>query len=159
MKERVLVCGDRDWKDYWLIFQALQEIEDQIEYVIEGEARGADVMARVAAVWLGIPWLAFPARWDEFDRAAGPIRNEQMLRIGRPTLVLAFHNNIRKSRGTKDMIHRARNARVHVSLYSSVRNLKQPTVELPRSLKIPEFSTFPFLASSSAIDVSNLVSV
>lgn len=158
MKQRALVCGDREWKDYWLIFQTLQEMQDSIECVIEGECRGADRMARVAATWLGIPWIAFPARWDKFEKAAGPIRNEQMLRIGRASIVLAFHNDLRRSVGTANMIKQASRAHVDILVYKSSKNLRQSTVVLPRSLKIPVLSSHPFLASVSGIAESNLVS-
>jgi hypothetical protein len=66
---------------------------------------------------LGIPVLSFPADWARFGRAAGPIRNQRMLDEGKPTLVLAFHNNIVESKGTKDMVKRARKAGIRVRLF------------------------------------------
>ncbi|KKN01348.1 hypothetical protein LCGC14_1128740 [marine sediment metagenome] len=42
-----------------------------------------------------------------YGKAAGPIRNKQMLDEGQPHLVLAFHDNIEESTGTKDMVKQA----------------------------------------------------
>jgi hypothetical protein len=49
-------------------------------------ARGADTLAEEWAKVRGIPCTA---DWDDLGRKAGPIRNAQMLRKGRPELVVA----------------------------------------------------------------------
>ena len=108
---RVLVCGDRNWTDIEVIRQKLISIPD-ISVVIEGEARGADRIARQVAEELNIPVEKFPANWDKYGKAAGPIRNQQMLDEGKPDLVLAFHNDLENSKGTKDMVIRADKAGV-----------------------------------------------
>ena len=56
----------------------------------------------------------FPADWIRHGRAAGPIRNEQMLREGCPDLVVAFHDDPGLGRGTADMVRRALAAGVPV---------------------------------------------
>jgi hypothetical protein len=78
--------------------------------VIEGEARGADTFARLCAGVLGIEVLRFPADWEKYGRAAGPIRNSQMLKEGNPDVVVGFHHDIEKSKGTRDMLTRAKKA-------------------------------------------------
>jgi hypothetical protein len=77
---------------------------------IEGEAKGADSLARDVALELGFKVLSFPADWDKYHRAAGPIRNRQMLTEGKPDLVLAFHQDLTRSKGTKNMVTLARRA-------------------------------------------------
>ena len=67
-------------------------------------------MAGNAAEALGIAVESYPAQWHRYGRAAGPIRNLQMLVEGKPDAVLAFNNCIEKSRGTKDMVARATEA-------------------------------------------------
>jgi hypothetical protein len=109
---RLLVCGDREWSDYIMIEREIKNLKPAI--VIEGEARGADSLARKAAETLGIPVLPFPADWDQYGRSAGPIRNRLMLSKGMPTLVLAFHDNLAKSKGTLDMVNAARKYGVEV---------------------------------------------
>ena len=121
MSERVLICGDRYWDDYNTIVQALSKIQQEkgVEVVIEGEADGADSMGRQAAIQLGIPVLKFPADWRRYAHNAGPMRNIQMLQEGRPTLVLAFHNYIENSKGTKHMVNAARQAAVPTEIIST----------------------------------------
>lgn len=99
---RLLVCGDRNWTDKEIIRAALQKYDPEV--VIEGEAPGADLLAREVALELGIDVVAFPANWTKYGKAAGPIRNGRMLKEGRPDFVLALHNDLRRSRGTIDMI-------------------------------------------------------
>jgi hypothetical protein len=119
---RLLVCGDRKWnqpeliRHTFLYFLAFHPIE----VVIEGEAPGADKMARIEAEKLGIPVLRFPAKWKEFGPGAGHIRNQQMLDEGKPTCVLACHWNIKNSKGTKDMIIRSLASNIPVVLLTGV---------------------------------------
>lgn len=116
-RERVLVCGDRNWFDGNRILTWLELIQPTL--VIHGAARGADTLAGVAARELSIPVQVFPALWDKHGRAAGPIRNRQMLREGKPTLVLGFHDRIDESRGTRDMLLISGKAGVAALLVSS----------------------------------------
>ena len=116
---RLLVCGDRHWSDYNLIFRKLEALKPDIVLqplepfvIIEGEARGADLMARIAAYHVGAEVRAFPAQWNLYGKAAGPIRNATMLHEGKPDLVLAFHDDIEHSKGTKDMLQKAKAAGV-----------------------------------------------
>jgi hypothetical protein len=107
---RVLVCGSRHFKNAELMEDVLKQWD--IREIIEGEARGADTLAREYAEGHGIPVRAFPALWDKHGRAAGPIRNAQMLAEGNPDLVVAFLAP--NSRGTKHMIEIAQKAGVEV---------------------------------------------
>ena len=59
------------------------------------------------AIKHGYKYEDYPADWDRFGRAAGPIRNKQMLDEGKPTLVIAVHEDISKSKGTKNMVEQA----------------------------------------------------
>ena len=103
---RVLVCGDRNWTDRGVIHRQLKKLPaDTI--IIEGEAEGADLIARSVAEELGFTVEPYPALWYVYGRGAGPVRNKQMLDKGKPDLVLAFHDNIEESRGTKDMVMQA----------------------------------------------------
>jgi len=112
---RILVCGDRRWTDYGMIWKELVE-RLPIELVIHGGARGADALAGRAARELGIPVSEFPAEWSRYGRAAGPIRNRRMLDEGKPDLVLAFHNDINRSLGTRNMVRQAVEAGVPVEV-------------------------------------------
>jgi hypothetical protein len=114
---RVLVCGGRNYTDYEKIRQTLIELggSAKIELVIHGAADGADSLANRAAFELDIPAQAVPADWKTYGRAAGPTRNQFMLDQYHPNLCLAFPDE--ESRGTWDMVRRAKKAGVKVEVY------------------------------------------
>lgn len=119
---RVLVCGDRNWvdsvRDPWGIVMRELSRFPQGTVVIHGDCRGADKIAGHTAKTLGFDVLAFPADWNTHGRAAGPIRNRQMLKEGKPDMVLAFHTNIATSKGTRDMLKAAEGAGIETHLYT-----------------------------------------
>lgn len=115
---KIVVCGDRNWNDYATVEFVLDDILDSCldeEFVvIEGGARGADQMAAFWAasrVQSGVERVCVPADWKNQHRAAGPIRNKKMLSL-KPDLVVAFHLNIDKSKGTKNMLRASEKANV-----------------------------------------------
>ena len=110
----VLVCGSRDYTDYAKVYQCLKSLD--VSLVIAGGCRGADALAIRAAKACGYPFREFPADWQKFGKAAGPIRNQRMLDEGKPDLVVAFHEDLENSKGTKDMIRRAKSQGVPVRL-------------------------------------------
>ena len=114
---RLLVCGSRTWTNYEAIFNAIVDImaDTAVDCIIEGEAKGADSLARRAAEELDIPVLKFPADWKTHRKQAGFIRNKQMLVEGIPDLVLAFQVN--RSAGTQATIDLARAAGIPVKVY------------------------------------------
>ena len=114
---RVLVCGDRNWTDCERVRIELLNLWNQHKeglIVIEGEARGADTCAAIAARKEGFNLERYPAEWNKYGKAAGHIRNQQMLDEGTPNLVLAFHDNLEQSKGTKHMVGIARKAGIEV---------------------------------------------
>jgi hypothetical protein len=84
-----------------------------------GDARGADNIAQVLAAESGIVHRIYYAAWKRYGRGAGPIRNGRMLQDINPQLVLAFHNTIERSRGTKDCMEQARKRGCEVWLCTS----------------------------------------
>jgi hypothetical protein len=78
-------------------------------------------MAEQIARELGLSFRCYRAEWSVYGLKAGPIRNQKMLDEGKPDLVMAFHNDLGNSRGTADMIRRAKRAGVRVELYGSAR--------------------------------------
>ena len=102
---KVLVCGGRDFADYDLLKTVLSalHVTRGISIVIHGGATGADMLA---SRWAGthmIPGVVYPADWKAHGKAAGPIRNQQMLDEAKPDMVVAFKGG----RGTADMVRRA----------------------------------------------------
>lgn len=100
----VLVCGGRDFSDEDFVFKILNEIHKEhiIELIIQGEASGADFLAKKFSLENNIKLLSVPAEWNKYGPAAGPKRNEQMLNEN-PNLVVAFPGG----KGTKDMVRKS----------------------------------------------------
>jgi hypothetical protein len=104
---RIIVCGSRDWNDRnaircALVATTLDAYEETI--VVHGGARGADAFAHEVAGEMGFVREVHEAEWNSNGKAAGPIRNEEMAKLG-ADLCLAFWDG--QSRGTLDMIQRA----------------------------------------------------
>ena len=99
---RLLICGDRNYSDKEAIRQVIEKFKPSV--IIEGEAKGADSLAREVGEELGIEVEKYPADWAAYGRAAGPIRNSKMLKAGKPDIVVGFHDNISESKGTKNML-------------------------------------------------------
>lgn len=115
---KVLVCGDRNWTDREAIWWALYGFpKDTV--IISGGCSGADTFADEIAQEFGLVSEIYLADWKGAGKAAGPLRNKTMLEVGEPDLVIAFHNDITNSKGTKDMAHRARVAGVPVIVIRS----------------------------------------
>ena len=106
---KVLVCGSRTmpWKLQELVLETIRGLDPRATLIIQGAARGADTFGKIAAIWLGVPWQEFPADWKKHGKAAGSIRNQQMLDEGKPDMILAFHPVSGCTPGTADMIRRA----------------------------------------------------
>jgi hypothetical protein len=100
----VIMCGDRNWNNFKIIERVFSSFP--ITKVIHGDCRGADKISGYIAHCRGIEVIPVPAKWELFGKGAGPRRNREMLTYN-PELVIAFHDNIENSKGTKDMINAA----------------------------------------------------
>jgi hypothetical protein len=111
---KMLVCGGRDFHDRAALAGWMNEVigdtPREAVVVIHGAARGADSLAETIAHAAGVTSVAYPAKWDTYGKAAGSIRNQQMLDHARPDVVLAAPGG----RGTADMVRRALAAGVRV---------------------------------------------
>jgi hypothetical protein len=117
---RVLITGSREWQDRDVIRQALLSIASvhgipaHNVTVVHGAARGADRIAAEEAAHLGMVVEAHPADWDTHGKAAGVIRNAEMVKLG-ADICLAFP--LGKSVGTQDCLRRAKRAGIAVIDY------------------------------------------
>lgn len=103
----VLITGDRNWTNKAAIRKFIEYfyglVGEKLE-IVQGGARGADTLAREVCEELGITCHTVPADWETHKKAAGPIRNRLMMEKFNPRYVMAFHENLSKSKGTLDMI-------------------------------------------------------
>jgi hypothetical protein len=120
---KVLATGDRGWDDLERVFEELQ-LFPLGTILIHGACRGADSACGEIAAALGFVVRPYPADWIAFPRAAGPIRNQQMLDVEHRSdepidLCLAFHNDIASSKGTADMLRQVKAAGIPWKLCTS----------------------------------------
>ena len=107
---RILVCGGRDYKDDRRVHEVLAKYFDKDMTIIEGGANGADRSAQNWAKLYNVKLETFPADWDKYGKRAGFIRNGQMLKEGKPDMVIAFPGG----KGTEMMAMLAEKAGVKV---------------------------------------------
>jgi hypothetical protein len=113
------------------IFKTLKELGTLYSdiMIVHGDCHGADKIAEEMAIKLGYSVKAFPADWGKHGKAAGPIRNSQMLKE-KLEFVIAFHDDIDDSRGTKDMIKQSLKMRIPVMLVNSKGDSKEINCQL-----------------------------
>jgi hypothetical protein len=115
MGMRLLVFGGRNFDDWELVFETLDELGPYL--VIHGGAgrlrktpqasRGADVLAGIWCDQNLVPCIEMRAPWIGADLsgtrgAAGPIRNSWMIEYGKPDFAVGFPGG----KGTADMRRR-----------------------------------------------------
>lgn len=111
-KVRILVCGGRDFSDRDAVYGVLNSYDtgEKEITIISGGAQGADTLAHDWALVFRKDTMIFHADWKTHGKAAGPIRNAEMLRVGKPDFVVAFPGG----RGTAHMVSIAEAAGVPV---------------------------------------------
>lgn len=115
---KVIIAGGRDFTNGKLLFDTCTKIlanyidaEYEIEIVC-GEANGADYLGKLYAYRKKFKLKSFPANWDLFGVAAGPIRNGEMADYA--DVLIAFWDG--RSRGTADMIEQAKRNKLIVRI-------------------------------------------
>lgn len=116
---RIVIAGSRGFEDYEVLEQTLDHILDEQTDSIElvsGHAKGADLLTERYAKENGLPIHIIKPDWKAYGRAAGPIRNRQMLdyAMDESPLVVAFWD--RKSKGTKNTIDTAKSLGIPVEI-------------------------------------------
>jgi hypothetical protein len=113
---KVLISGSRFYSDYRKILAVVKSLD--IDLVIAGGCRGADTLAVWAARQCGIKYIEYPADWQRFGKSAGPRRNQQMLDMEKPDLLLVFHEDLARSKGTRDMLSRVIRAGIPYRIFT-----------------------------------------
>jgi hypothetical protein len=109
---RVLVCGGRDYRDWQKVRTTLTDLDTEhpITHIIQGGATGADALASQWANSYEVLQTQFSAKWNQYGKRAGYLRNQEMLVKGKPDLVVAFPGG----KGTAMMVQLAKDAGVPV---------------------------------------------
>jgi hypothetical protein len=94
---RLIVCGGREYADRECVFKTLDLLAPR--EIAQGEANGADSLAKAWAAERGVPCARFPALWNIEGKSAGPKRNRRMFTGFEPDGTVSFPGD----RGTADM--------------------------------------------------------
>jgi hypothetical protein len=110
---RIIIAGSRYFDDYVFLEEQVNDILIT-EFIlptefISGGAPGVDTLGEQYAKKHGWSVKRFPADWNKYGRAAGPIRNRQMAEYG--DILIAFDAG---GNGTKSMIQEMRKVRKKV---------------------------------------------
>jgi|SRR3984957_20973461 len=112
---RIIIAGSRDFTDYNLLERTMDNLTAKLDTVVilSGAAKGADELGEK---WAFKNWFRverFHADWHTHGKAAGHIRNSEMIAAS-PDCLVAFHKN--NSPGTRDIIDKAKKAGLIVKI-------------------------------------------
>ncbi len=90
----------------------MAKIQEKVEitHIIQGGATGADMLAKTWANNHNMPQTEYKADWHIHGKAAGPIRNQQMLEESKPDLVVVFPGGP----GSTNMFRQATKAKIKI---------------------------------------------
>ena len=107
---KVIVAGGRDFKDYRLLKETLDNFQQEhgnITEVVSGGANGVDKLGEQYANENNIPIKRFVPDWEGLGKKAGHVRNRQMGDYAKEHngMLVAFWD--KQSKGTKGVINYA----------------------------------------------------
>ena len=105
MKKRIVIGGCRDYNDYeafkCFVDKCIEKMGEGCDItVISGHCSGVDMMGERYAREKNFGLEIFPADWKRYGRAAGPVRNKQMVEACDSVIAFWDYN----SKGTKSLI-------------------------------------------------------
>lgn len=124
MTKKICITGERDnCKFYNKILEDIcaTVLADECEFLF-GDCSGVDSCAKRVCDLLSIKYTIYPADWRTHGKAAGPIRNAQMIDIlseSKNSEVWAYHTDLSKSKGTKNTIKLAKKKKVKIIIYEN----------------------------------------
>ena len=110
---RVIIAGSRGFKNYRQFLEFIKLIRFEVTSVVCGEAPGIDLFGKRWAKERKIPYVSFPADWDNLGRSAGYIRNQEMANNADALFVLWDG----KSPGTKHMVNIAKKKGLKIQMF------------------------------------------
>jgi YspA, cpYpsA-related SLOG family len=114
-RRRVLVCGSRDWRDAQTIRERLSRSDVLQAIVIQGGAKGADLIAKNVCRDKRVHSAQVDPLWGKLGKRAGYLRNLAMLDL-EPDLVIAFTKG---TPGTQITIDEARRRGIPVEVHGT----------------------------------------
>lgn len=118
---RYIFCGSRSLvrhdRAMWYLLTGLRvdlNVSPSNITIVHGDAPGADKQAARMAADLHFRVEAYHADWDAYGKAAGPLRNKEMLDAGADAVFAFVDKPLVESRGTANMVKIAREAGIPV---------------------------------------------
>ena len=114
---KLAVVGSRTFNNYDLLKMYLDKIHSRepITFIVSGGAKGADILSERWADENGIPKIIFIPDWDKYKKAAGFIRNKDI--INESDKVIAFHDGISKGTLSSINIAKSQGKKVYTVLF------------------------------------------
>lgn len=110
---KTIIAGSTGIRDKRAVLRAVFESKFDITEIVSGGAPGVDTLGEEVAFDLGLPVQPFVADWIKYGKAAGPIRNQAMADYA-DALIAVWDGT---SRGTKDMMKKAKKKRLKMFVY------------------------------------------
>lgn len=128
---RVIICGGRHFNNYNMLETVMEDVMSEFDLsfnqieIVSGHCSGADKLGEAFAKNHNICCKIFPANWSNYGKAAGPIRNSEMIEYAYEStipIVVAFVSP--KSKGTIDTVNKAKAKQFNlfVTDYNNVSN-------------------------------------
>jgi hypothetical protein len=108
---KVVCCGSRFWKNKDLCEKYIRCLPSHA-IVITGGCKGGDKLSDQVATDMKLKTKLVLPDWSK-GRCAGPIRNSKMI-AEKPDLVLAFAEDVNKTKGTRDTVSKAMKKKIKV---------------------------------------------
>lgn len=88
---KLVIAGSRTFNlstvDLWSIL-VMANLDKKVTTIISGGAPGIDTTAKKMAPAYEVEYKEFPAEWDDYGLAAGPMRNRRMATEGDELLII-----------------------------------------------------------------------
>lgn len=97
---KIAVVGCKSFENFKWIKAVLDTYEPEPFILVSGGAKGVDTLGEEYAKVRGLETIVFPAQWKRYGKAAGPIRNKQI--VDASDRMYAFWDC--KSSGTRNSI-------------------------------------------------------
>jgi len=110
---KVIIAGSRDITDMDHVVEAVKQSGYEITEVVTGMARGVDTLAEQYGFDKHLNIQRFEAKWNQFGKLAGRIRNIEMA-VYAEALIAVWDG---KSTGTRHMIEKALEKGLKVYVY------------------------------------------
>jgi hypothetical protein len=128
-----------------MVDQVLSDLSldyDEIE-IVSGHCSGADQLGEKYAIDNNISYTVFPAEWNKYGKAAGPIRNTEMIKyatMSKIPVVIGFISP--RTKGTNDTISKA--TKLGFKIYTVNYDVIESSVKIFGGIRLSDTNDYIF---------------